>query len=217
MRNILALVLVVALLAGCVGGGETTSTTPEEAPASAPAPSGPAMDGAPDTPVGGGLDMADMAYLELAALGQPVECDITTTTQGQTMVMKLRILGDSTYTEMDVPEMGKIISIQKRTASGLKSYTDMSGPMGAMYAMYTEGMNCNWLEADVEGSDASTEGVTQGTYAPSDLESIPSTHMDCRMGTFGEEAFATTGNTCTAQDIEDAMMAKLAADGFTVS
>jgi len=204
MKNLLALVLLAALLAGCVGGGETTA--PEAAPASAPAPSGPAVDGAPDTPVGGGLDISDLAYLELAALGQPVECDITTTSNGQTMTMKLKILNKNTYMEMDVPEMGKIVSIWKQSPSGeMASYTDMGGPMGAMYAMYTKDLNCNWLESDSEESES--QGSTQVTYGKGDFENIPSSEMDCRIGTFGNEAFSTPGNVCTSKDIEDAMMA----------
>ena len=188
MRNILALVLVVALLAGCVGGGETT----DSGVAAPETPSG--GEAAASTPAGG-VDLTDMAYLELAALGQPVECDVTTTMNEQTFVMNLKIHGDKTRMEMAVPDIGDILTIQR----GNKYYSDVSGPMGQYYLMNTGDLECDWFESIAEESEGAP-------YDMGDLEEVPSTDMDCSIGTFSSSVFDTPGTVCTTQDLQDAMM-----------
>lgn len=147
---------------------------------------------------GGTTDYAGMAYAELAALGVPLECDITSTAQGQPVSYKVYMKGeDEVRTEMPVNASSgstctKFIGI-------MKGNTFYMG-CGTGEEMF-EGTGCQWLEMELNESE--TSGGTTTTEQP-DFSNTPSTQINCRPWVYDASKFIPTGKTCTFEEMMQA-------------
>ena len=204
------------LIFGCVGGAteqqtggtttQTTTTTTEPTeptttePAATPETTEPTTEEPkpPEETVGGDLDLDDKTFLELAALGVPIACDITTTYQGITTTGTIYMVGEDKF-RYEMPYDGGVLIT-------IKNNEDMwtSNIMADMYPQ------CKWIhmtEEEVEG----TTGTGEPMYETiGDLEEIPDTDFECRAWAYQDSMFtAPTDGVCTMDEWNDAIMASI--------
>lgn len=205
------LVLITGLLVfGCVGGPSETQTQPSTAqqpggtttPATGEQPGQPATEPATQEPppaTGGTVDYSGMAYLELAALGVPVECDITSSYQGTTTTMKLYMVGENKMRTETPYEGKKLITIM----IGETLY--VTNIMSDMYP------DCEWLvithtETEVTGEPGAAYDAGYDTSV-SDVGDLPAQDFDCKPWVYDESKFTPpTENVCTQEEFNALIM-----------
>lgn len=143
----------------------------------------------------GVLDLAGMGYLQLVALGIPVECQFSDNEQGVATQFTLKMKGDRIRGE------GTVVS------NGSTEPTTFISLPDAMYiqlsASQKEGItsSCDWIKfADSSAGSGSTEvngvdanpaaGLTSGTAK-----------YDCKPGLFGDDVFAVPQNACDMNEL----------------
>ena len=216
-RTLLAIFIALGLLVfGCTApSGPGTSTTPGTAGgtgagnqaagtgtgAGAGAGTGAGASAGTGTGAGTGAattgttDLTGMAYTQLIALGIPVQCDMTTTSQGKSTTIKVYMNGASEVRE-EVPVDSsssaastgctKMIVILKGTVSY------MGCEEGSLF-----GPSCQWLRMETTPSGgAQTSPVQQP-----DLGSVPATQISCVPWVYDASKFTVSGPTCTLQDL----------------
>ncbi len=146
---------------------------------------------------GDGMDLADLTYLELASLGVPIKCVITSTYQGTTTSGTLYMVGEDKM-RMETPYDGKmLVSI----VLGETMYVN-----NIMADMYPD---CEWLIIEHEETTGEPgEGGMPGYEPPSaELEELPATDLDCEAWTYDASKFAPpTENVCTMEEFNDKIM-----------
>lgn len=146
----------------------------------------------------GDMDLDDLTYLELAALGVPVKCEITSTYEGTTSTATIYMIGEDKL-RMETPYEGKMLV---SLVLGETMYVN-----NVMADMYPE---CEWLRME------ETTGTGEGEYAydqtpPStELEDMPATDFECEAWVYDASKFtAPTENVCTMEEFNEAMMGEL--------
>lgn len=145
-----------------------------------------------------GMDLGDLTYLELAALGVPIKCEVTSTYQEITTTATLYIVGEDKM-RMEVPSEGRtMISLVLGETLYVKN---------VMAEMYPE---CEWLKIDYEETGETT-GATEGgmTYESptTELEDMPPQDFECEAWVYDASKFtAPTENVCTQEEFEAMIM-----------
>ena len=217
MRGLVfVLMLITGLLVfGCIGtpaeqppaggtgpaGGEPTGPAggPPAGPAEGEETQPPAQP--PQEPPGqeeeptGGLDLEGLTYLELAALGVPIECDITTTYQGEAQTAKMYMAGE------DKIRYESTYGGETMIVFMVDEITYMTNFMAAEYP------ECQWLKMVPEETEP-TEPT--GTYTPEtapDFEDMPATDFDCKAWAYdGSKFIPPTQNVCTMDEFTEKIM-----------
>lgn len=212
-KIVLVLALAICLIfAGCTTGNPPTQGGTGDG-ATGGAPSGGTTDGATgatndttgtsgtnashgeDTGASGDTggtettDYAGMAYGELIAAGVPVQCDITSTYQGQTTTMKLYMQGENRMRAESITGNYTNVMITRDQMSYVKSTVDVPG--------------CEWLAFPINTSGEAGAGAGQTTTP--DLGALPSTDFSCLPWIYDESKF-TVANACTMEELQQKMM-----------
>jgi len=209
-KILLVLVLITGLLVfGCIGGpSETQTAQPSAAQPGAAQQTGgtttPTTGGEPVQPAtqepapatGGTVDYSGMAYLELVALGVPIECDISSTYQGVTTTMKVYMVGEDKI-RAETPYDGK-----KMITIVLGKTLYVTNIMSDMYP------DCAWLVIEHTETEP-TGGEPGATYdtTVSGFDEMPSQDFDCRPWIYDESKFTPpTANVCTEEEYNALIM-----------
>ncbi len=205
-RFVFVLMIMAGLLIfGCVGAPAEQPPAQETEGVTAPAEetgeveeTPPAGEGAPAT--GGTTDYSGMAYLELAALGVPVVCDITTTYQGETTTARMYMQGENKIRYESSYDGKEMIMIT------LGEITYMTNFMADEYPQ------CAWIKMEPEEQEPG-EPTEYDAYATTpDFEEMPDTSFECSPWRYDESKFAVpTTNVCTMDEFTDLMM-----EGFDI-
>ncbi|MEW6722370.1 MAG: hypothetical protein AB1324_03845 [Candidatus Micrarchaeota archaeon] len=166
--------------------GEGQGGTMEEEPEAPPS----GGDNAPAQPSGNGY--AGMEYAALVALGVPLECDVTTTSNGTTVTSRL-YMKDSSTLRVESPTQNaqgcqEMVVIMKNNEK--KMY------MGCPDGQFMPG--CDWLVFTLEGNGTMQGQVstTGGTEVDTDFSDIPPSDLDCRAWVYDASKFDTGGKVC---------------------
>lgn len=173
------------------GSGTGDSSQGGTQPGDGTVPEGDQSQGeAPDEGSGGGQggdDLAGMGYGALAAMGVPLECDITV----NSTTMKVYMKGSGEVrSEFTISGSGstcrKMVSVMK----GDDYYSGCSD--GTLFP------GCDWLHTTAQdsGGDAG-----QASAEPPDYDSIPPMDIDCRPWVYDASKFATPGKACTMEEL----------------
>ncbi len=191
-RHAIILSLVFAfLLFGCAGPSETAPAgvqgqVPADtgvAPAAQDATGAPPSEGAPD--------LTNLAYAELVALGVPIQCDVVTIVDGETVNTKMYMKGEdeirieSMSTQPDCP---KVISI----------FTEDVMYVGCEGQQILPDLGCDWMKFEAEEETSATESAP---VTASDLEDLPPTSYSCQPWIYDSSKFTASGKACTMEDI----------------
>jgi len=194
MRTIVLGLVLGFLFLGCVGEAPGTPS----APLAEPTTGGPAAGGGEPPAAPAGLNLEGMGYMELAALGIPVECDVSVTDgeTGEVVTSRMYIQGENLRVEPEIStevcEGPVIITNMDENAM----YTGCSGGQGMM-------PGCPWIEITIEPGamvERSAPSTSDGEE-DADLETIPASSFSCRIGTFGAEKFRPDGHACNLEEM----------------
>lgn len=224
---ILALFIIgVLLAAGCTSTTQTNKGTTPAGTGGTPSGSGASTSGANTSPSGSGTsgsgtgstsgsgsgtsgsgtsggsnDLLGKTYEQLLGLGVPMQCDITTTSNGKTTTAKIYMKGDAEVrSEVDISESGstckKMVSIGKGTkyyvgCSDGALFPDTGDPASNPFA------GCVWLEMTVNKS--SSPGSS--TYTAPDYSDIPPSEINCLPWVYDPSKFVVVGKTCDLDQI----------------
>jgi len=148
--------------------------------------------GGTGTPSGGtgGQDLSSMEWQALLALNQPVKCTFTYSDPqvGQSMNAVVYVKGENMREEATSGTGDTAVVIMKSKKIYMSS-SQMNVP------------NCDWIVMEVNQSETGTTGTEQ-PQDPGDIENKVDYH--CEPGTFGDEKFTTSGNTCTMEELMQA-------------
>jgi len=180
----------IMLLAGCGGAPQPSQPSQPAAPGNVSQPSGqpsaPAQPSQPSQPAQPSL--AGMGFDQLAALGMPVRCTVTTTQNGTSVSMNLWLRGANFRSEMTPPGAAEtFVTILKGNEMFVRASSEMKQAFAAM------GKECDWLK--ITQQETAQPGAGEAT-SPGELEEIPPTNFQCAPDTFGDEKFATPGKVC---------------------
>jgi hypothetical protein len=145
--------------------------------------------------VGGGAagDYAGKDYATLAALGVPLQCDITITYQGKTTTAKLYMKGSEEIREevstTDSVDCAKTIVILKDK----KMY--LGCEEGDLFG------TCKWMEFNLTEGETQPSGGAAGTYESPDLTDVPATQISCLPWIYDASKFIPSGKVCTMEDL----------------
>jgi hypothetical protein len=134
-------------------------------------------------------DLAGKGYEALVAMGVPLQCDITTTSQGKTMNMHVYMKGSeavrSETTVAGSETCAQMVTIMK----GKTVY------MGCVDGDVMQG--CKWLQMDINDSQPQTAGAT----APPDYNDVPPADINCSPWVYDASKFVVTGKVCNLNDL----------------
>lgn len=195
---VLSMALLAVVVAGCIGGGETqapaggTETAAQEAQETGGATVAAEATEQPTTeqPTTQETGLAGMDYVQLLALGTPVECTVSVTQDGTVHQGKIYMKSGKTRYEGTTVSEGQTfdsVSIFKENAV----YTSVLAGWGEMFA------DCDWLK--MSATPSQEEQQYQGTSEET-MEEIPPVDFECHAAVFGDEKFATA-NECDLNDI----------------
>jgi hypothetical protein len=200
-RDVFVLMIMLGLMIfGCV---ETPAEQPAAEEITTEEESTPKETTEPETAqqpetTGEGTDLTDLTYFELASLGVPIKCEITSTYQGITTTATLYMVGEDKM-RMEVPSEGRtMVSLLLDKTLYVKN---------VMADMYPE---CEWLRMEHEEMAEPTE-MEEGEYiyeSPSaELEDIPPQDFDCEVWVYDESKFTPpTENVCTQEEFNEVIM-----------
>ncbi len=233
-KSLLVLFLVsIILLAGCTSpptGTGTTGAQPQGgAPSTGGAPSGgaaaPNSSGSQGATEGnasagtgaqnqqGGLgDLVGKTYEQLLGLGVPVQCDITSTSDGQTTTAKVYMQGkDNVRSEVAVTSAGatctRIVSIGKGNIYYMGCMEGALFPAGGGAENPFAG--CEWLS--MSANQSSTPGAT--TNSVPDYSNVPSAQINCQPWIYDASKFAVNGKVCDLDQIMKDLTANIPSSG----
>lgn len=189
-----AVFAIACLLFGCFGGGGGNGGTPTATPyhggGGAATPTATPYNGGggvvTPTPYVGGGGLAGLGWSALIALGTPVQCTVRSGDQ----IWDMKIKGDNYRAEGDSVSDGQTTHVMM-IGKGDAVYMQMTAEMRQMPGA----ANCAWLR--MEANSSGTGGGTQTT----DYDSMPPENMTCSPALFGDDVFATPGNSCTMDDL----------------
>jgi len=137
-----------------------------------------------------GDDLAGMGYEALAALGVPLQCQMSVASEGGTFNAKVYMKGTSEVrSEGSAPEgeCSNTVTIIK----GKKYYVSCVG------AQIMDG--CDWMEFTMDDSEAPP--TSGGSYQAPDYSDIPPAQISCQPWVYDSSKFATSGNVCNLDEI----------------
>ena len=145
------------------------------------------------------LDLSGMEYAALMALGIPLECDITTTTDGQTITQKMYADGqgnsriESTDQAMSSGCSKWVVILQKE-----KMYWGCEG------GNYPPGTDCDWML--FEQSENATSSQVDVDYGDgggfdTDYSDVPPADIDCKPWVLDPSKFTPSGEICDMEDL----------------
>jgi len=150
----------------------------------------------------GGSDLLGKTYDQLLGLGVPLQCDITTTSNGKTTKSKIYVQGkDAMRSETDVSQPGstctKMVTIVKGDIAYIGCMNGEIFPSDASASNPFAG--CKWMEMK---ANKSTTSVTAsiGAEAP-DYTNIPPAQINCVPWIYDASKFEVVGKSCNIQDI----------------
>jgi len=218
MKKLLLLgaVFLMVLFAGCVGGeqppAETGGTTEmgDGVEETGDGTTGDGMEDGTDTGDGtgetedetpedtGDVDLEGLAYMELIALGVPVQCELTTTYEGETTTATMYMQGENKVRyESTSYYDGKTLVVIMR--DGITYMTNF---------MSDEVPECEWLMMEPEEAEPGEPGDYTYTSSVPDFEEMPDTSFECSPWMYDESKFQVpTQNVCTMDEFMDMMMA----------
>jgi len=226
MKKLLLLgaVLLMVLFAGCVGGeqppaetgdtemgdeedgtaedtGDETEDTGEETGDGTEETEETEDEVPEDT---GEVDLEGLAYMELIALGVPVQCEITTTYEGETTTATMYMQGENKVRyESTSTYDGKLLIVLM--LDGVSYLTNF---------MSDEVPECEWLMMEPEETEPEPGEPGDYTYttAVPDFGDMPETSFECSPWVYDASKFqAPTENVCTMDEFTDLMM-----EGFDI-
>ncbi len=138
-----------------------------------------------------GDDLAGKGYEALAAMGVPLQCDITTTSNGTTMNMHVYMKGSEEVRS-------------ETTLAGTETCTQMVTIMKGktVYIGCVEGdimQGCKWLQMSVEPSGQASP--TAGTASPPDYADVPPADISCTPWVYDASKFVVSGKACNLDDL----------------
>jgi hypothetical protein len=201
---IVVILLVFGLfIAGCTGSTNSSDqgkTTPGGAQSTNTSSSGGgSSSGAGASGSGGATGFENKDFATLAAMGVPLQCDITMTYQGNTTTVRIYMKGDKevrTEVSTSSSQCSKSVSIIKDD----KWYMgcENSNIMGT----------CKWLKFNMTSSsdDDSTGGDYSASYSAPDFSEVPSTKINCQPWVYDASKFTPSGGTvCSFEDLMKGM------------
>ncbi len=141
-------------------------------------------------------DLTGKTYAQLAALGLPMECDITTINNGQSTSIKMYMNGDNSRMETTSSSgdaCPKYIFISDKT----NMYMGCEGgnPYGSFFG---SDVQCDWIQLNINSGNVSGTGSV--TNSP-DIDNLPPTSFNCKLWILDQSKFATPGKICDMQDM----------------
>jgi len=203
------------LLFGCTGEAKTP-TTP-----GAPASGGNAVSGANTSTgtsgssgssatgssgntssSGAATDFSNLAYSQLAALGLPVQCDVSITSASYSMKYKIYMKGSEYRVEMPMSAAYSGAYGCKNSIVTFSKGNDLY--MGCDSGQLMQAYGCDWLKITsntTSSSSGSSGSTTSSSFTSSDLEKLPSTSFSCSAWLYDASKFTASGKVCTMDDI----------------
>ncbi len=138
----------------------------------------------------GADDLAGKTYEALAAMGVPLQCQMSAAAEGGTFTAKVYMKGSSEVrSEGTAPEgeCPKTVTIIK----GNKYYVACEG------AQIMEG--CDWMEFTFDDSEAADTGG--GSFEAPDYSDVPPAQISCQPWIYDSSKFQTPGNVCNLDEI----------------
>lgn len=211
MRGLIFVLMIMAglLVFGCVGGpaeqqpGTTTQTTTQQTTQQQTEEQTTQETGetkpAETESVGGDFDLDDKTYLELASLGVPIKCEITSTYGGVTTTATLYMVGEDKI-RMEVPSAGRtMVSLYLDKTLYIKN---------VMADMYPD---CEWLVIEYDETTGEPTGTTEGGMSyespTAELKDIPAQDFKCEAWAYDNSKFTVpTQSVCTQEEFEALIM-----------
>lgn len=132
-----------------------------------------------------------MDYAALVALGVPLECDITTVSNGTTTTSHVFMKGSAqTRIEVETSGMGcsKIVMISKDK----KLYMSCEGK-----AEFMPGSGCKWIMFEASGNGTLSGQVSSGSGSvDTDYTNVDPSQIDCKAWVYSDNLFETDGGVC---------------------
>jgi len=138
-----------------------------------------------------GDDLAGKGYEALAAMGVPLQCDITTTSSGKVMNMHVYMKGSAEVRS-------------ETTVAGAETCAQMVTVMkgNTVYMGCVDGdimQDCKWLQMSIEPTGETTP--TAGTASPPDYADVPPADIKCTPWAYDASKFAVSGTVCNLDDL----------------
>lgn len=196
-RNIvLAAVLFASLLAfGCTSSapapqaGTATPTATVEATAT-PAPTSSAA-------------ISGKGYNELVAMGKPLVCDLTVTSDGGTLAGKAYIKGTSVRIDGTMTAAGQSVPMTEVFKDEIV-YTNVPAGMDALLG----GEQCDWLKFDPAKIEEQTQSVASKPVETDTLDDTTKSKFECREAAVDDSKFAIS-SSCDMTEIINKIMGGL--------
>ncbi|VVC04308.1 Uncharacterised protein [Candidatus Bilamarchaeum dharawalense] len=193
-KFILVILLISSIFVfGCCSltpgdNGQTTGPTGSGLPTDAGSQAGNGLPNNGGSTSGNSNDLAGKTFEALTAMGVPLECDVSSTSQGQTVNVKIYMKGNQEM-RTEIPaasgDCTKMVGIMK----GQTYYVGCAD--GTMFP------GCQWLM--IEQSNGN-QGVA-GSFQTPDYSDVPTSKIDCRPWLYDPSKFATPGKVCSMDDL----------------
>jgi len=222
-NTILALFIIgVLLAAGCTSTTQTNKGTTPAGTGGTPSGSGASQSGANASGSGSGTsgsgsgsgsgtsgsgssggsnDLLGKTYEQLIGLGVPMQCDITSTSNGKTTTAKIYMKGDAEVrSEVDISESGSTCKKMVSIGKGDKYYVGCSDGVLFPDTGDTTGnpfAGCVWLVMTVNKSSS----AGSSTYTAPDYSDVPPSEINCLPWVYDATKFVVVGKSCDLDQI----------------
>jgi hypothetical protein len=197
-----SILLASMLIFGCVGGDQTQQQTQQQNQTQQQTGNGTQGTGQQGTGTSAPDPLTISTYAAATAAGIPLEC--TAVVNGETM--KYYVKGDNML--MSGTTGGRPLTAVLKDDD---VYFKLSSEDKASYTQM--GLTCDWFLMKGEDNETSTSG--SGTGSGSEMTNVdttsytgPNVKWSCQAGMFGDEKFSTPGESCTGEDLLNAMQAQ---------
>ncbi len=145
-----------------------------------------------------GSNLLGMTFTQLVALGVPLQCDITSTMNGQSVKSTIYMQGKDTIrsetsiTQKDSPCTNMVTIVKSGTAyigcnsGALFPSSDTANPLAG----------CQWIVMNTNSSTTSGSPLSAPDYS-----NVPPAQINCVPWVYDPSKFDITGKTCNLQDI----------------
>lgn len=138
-----------------------------------------------------GDDLAGKTYEALVALGVPLQCDITTTSEGKSINVKVYMKGSDEVRSEAVVEGSEACSQMVSIMKGKTFY------MGCADGSIMQ--DCAWLQMTLNESAAASP--TTGTASAPDYTEVPPADIRCVPWVYDASKFVVSGKVCNLDDL----------------
>ena len=145
------------------------------------------------------VDLEDLTYLELAALGVPIQCDVTVTSGTETQTMKMYMQGETRLRYEYTFGTYDMVTIMRDDTT---YFTNM---------MADEYPDCEWFVIEAVEEEEETEPSQMDVSVEAeDFEDLPSTSFECSVWVYDDSMMMPppTATTCTMDEWMDILMAE---------